>query len=289
MLVDTHCHIQFQGYNNDRDAVIARCKEKGIILNLVGTQKDTSAAAVALAEKHDNMYASIATHPVHLHPTHVDEEESHFMTREEIFDEAHYEKLAQSPKVIAVGECGLDLYHVPKDKTVEEVLEKQKRVFLDHANFAARHNLPLCIHVRDGVTPETAKAHNLMIELLKAMEKPARGVIHCYTSNWTHAEQYLSLGFYLGFTGVVTFPPKKLDPKSQTDLLEVLEKMPLDRILLETDAPYLAPQAFRGQRSEPWMVEEVVKKIAEVRGLSYDEVAKQTYENTLRLFDRIHV
>ncbi len=286
MLVDTHCHIQFQGYNNDRDAVILRCKEKGIILNLVGTQKDTSAAAVTLAEQHENMYASIATHPVHLHPTHVDEEESHFMTREEEFDEVHYEKLAQSPKVIAIGECGLDLYHLPKDKTIADVLEKQKQVFLDHANFAQKHDLPLCIHVRDGLTPETAKAHDLMIELLKDMKAP-RGVIHCYTSNWRHAEQYLSLGFYLGFTGVVTFPAKKLDPKPQENLLEVLKKMPLDRILLETDSPYLAPQAFRGQRSEPWMVEEVVKTIAKIKGLSYDEVATATYENTLRLFDKI--
>ncbi len=209
------------------------------------------------------------------------------MTREEDFDEPYYEKLVQSKKVIAIGECGLDLYHLPSDKTVDEVLEKQKRVFLAHANFAQKHGLPLAIHVRDGLTPETARAHDTMIELLRGFKTPLCGVIHCFTSNWRHAEQYLSLGFYLGFTGVVTFPAKKLDPKPQEDLLEVLAKMSIDRMVLETDSPYLAPQKYRGQRSEPWMVEEVVKKMAEIRGLPYDEMAKQTYENTLRLFDRI--
>ncbi len=287
MLIDTHAHIQFQAYKDDRDAVVARCRERGMILNLVGTQKDTSRLAVELAEQYDWMYASIATHPIHLHPTHVDEEETHFMSREESFDWDHYGELAKSKKVIGVGETGLDLYHIPKDKTVEEVLAKQTQVFLDHVEFARLHDLPLVIHCRDGSPALTTGAHDSMIKILKSLKREIRGTVHCYTSDWAHAEAYLALGLYLGFTGVVTFPPKKLDPTPQLDLLEVVKRVPLDRVVVETDSPYLAPQAYRGQRAEPWMVEEVVKKFAEVRGTSYEEMTGRIEANTRRLFSKI--
>jgi len=284
MLFDTHCHIQFRAFKDDHEAVIKRCLDKGMILNLVGTQKDTSKWAVEMAEKYENVYASIGTHPIHLHPTHVDEEETHFMTREEDFDEPYYDKLAQSKKVIGVGECGLDLYHLPKDKTKEEVLAKQKDIFLKHLRFAEHHDLPLVIHCRE--------AHDEMIKLLKSETSSKsqiknlniQGTIHCFTSNWSHAQQYLEMGFYLGFTGVVTFPPKKTDPNPQLQLNEVVEKVPLDRVVVETDAPYLAPQSYRGQRAEPWMVEEVVKRFAVVRGVSAEEMAEITTANARRLF-----
>ncbi len=281
MFIDTHAHIQFDAYKTDRDAVVARCQEKGLILNIVGTQKDTSKRAVEMAESYDHMYASIGTHPIHLHSTHVDEEESSFLSREESFDEAYYEQLVKSPKVIGIGECGLDLYHVPKEKSKQEVLEKQRTVFLSHVEFAYKHNLPLVIHCRD--------AHDEMIDLLRSLNREIRGTVHCYTSNWKHAEQYLDMGLYLGFTGVVTFPPKKLDPAPQLGLLETLERMPLDRIVVETDSPYLAAQAYRGTRAEPWMVEEVVKKIALTRRLSVEKMNEIIVQNTLRLFDRIQI
>jgi len=113
------------------------------------------------------------------------------------------------------------------------------------------------------------------------------GVIHCFTGNWTQAQKFLDLGLYLGFTGVITFPPRKSNPKADLDLREVVEHCPLDKMLIETDSPYLAPQAYRGQRCEPWMVEEVAQKIAEIRGLTTDEVIKITEENTRRLFTKI--
>lgn len=279
MKIDTHCHIQFQAYTDDRDAVIARCKEKRTILNLVGTQKDTSTLAVELAEQYDWMYASIGTHPIHLHPTHVDEEETHFMSREEEFDEPYYEQLVQSKKVIGIGECGLDLWHVPKDVPVEHVLQKQKKVFINHANFAHKHGLPLVIHCRE--------AHEHMVGVLEGFQRPIQGTVHCFTANWGFAEKYLALGLHLGFTGVITFPPKKTDPRPQEELLEVVKNIPLDRVVVETDSPYLAPQAYRGTRSEPWMVEEVIKKIAEIKGLSVETVEKQVEENTRRLFTRV--
>ena len=216
------------------------------------------------------------------------------MTREEDFDDPYYEELAQSKKVIGVGECGLDMYHVPKDKTKEEVLEKQKQVFLAQVRFAQKHDLPLVIHCRE--------AHDQMIQLLKSevrsprLQTPGasatggqaksdiRGTIHCFTSNWTHAQEYLNLGFYLGFTGVVTFPPKKSDTNPQLRLNEVVENVPLDRVVIETDAPYLAPQAYRGRRAEPWMVEEVVKRFAAVRHVSVEDMANITTANARRLF-----
>lgn len=281
--MDTHCHVQFQAFAHDVDDVIEKCLAKGMILNMVGTQKDTSRSAVAFAERYDNVYASIGTHPIHLHPTHVDEEETHFMSREEHFDEAYYEELVQSKKVIGIGECGLDLYHLPKDISVDEVLAKQKEVFLAHLRFALKHDLPLVIHCRE--------AHEEMIRLLQSEAQThtaqIRGTIHCFTSHWGHAQSYLNMGFYLGFTGVVTFPPKKTNPTQQIQLEEVIQKIPLDRIVIETDSPYLAPQAYRGRRSEPWMVEEVVKKFATVRGLSFDEMTIQIAENSHRLFSRI--
>ena len=278
-MIDTHAHIQFDAYKTDRDDVVKRCAEKNLILNLVGTQKNTSKKAVEMAEQYTNMYASIGTHPIHLHSTHVDEEESSFLSREEDFDEVYYSELVKSPKVIGIGECGLDLFHVPKDKSREEVLQKQTDVFLQHVDFAQKHNLPLVIHCRD--------AHGQMIDVLKSLKREIRGTVHCYTSNYEHAKQYLDLGLYLGFTGVITFPPKKLDPKPQIDLIEVAQKMPLDRIVVETDSPYLAAQAYRGQRAEPWMVEEVVKQIALIRGVGEKEMEDQIFHNTLQLFDRI--
>ena len=250
-------------------------------LNLVGTQKDTSQWAVEMAEKYDNVYASIGTHPIHLHPTHVDEEETHFMSREEGFDEAYYAELARSKKVIGVGECGLDLWHVPKDTAVSEVLAKQKEVFLQHYNFAREHDLALVVHCRE--------AHEEMIQLLRSSfivhSSSARGVIHCFTANWDQAQAYLQMGFYLGFTGVITFPPKKTNPGPQLWLNEVVEKIPLDRVVVETDSPYLAPQKYRGERAEPWMVAEVVKRFAEARGLSFEKMERQIEENTRILFN----
>lgn len=268
--------------NADRDAIIERGRKRGIILNLVGTQKDTSKQAVLLAKENSDMYASIGTHPNHVFPTHIDEEESHFMSREEDFDEVYYEEIFNlaPEKVIGIGECGLDLFHLPPDVSVETVLEKQKEVFKKHVAFAVKHDVPLVIHVRE--------AHEHMIELLETIELPKhRGTIHCYTGDWTFAQEYLKLGFDLGFTGVITFPAKKTNPLQQESLWEVIRNMPEDRIVVETDAPYLAPQKYRGERCEPWMTEECVAKIAELRGKDIKEMEEIIFANSKRLFYKI--
>lgn len=278
-LIDTHCHIQFNVFKDDAGAVLQKCEEKNMILNVVGSQKDTSQRAVEYAEKYPFIYASIGLHPIHLFSTHVDEEESKFVSREEDFDYEYYKKLGNSPKVIAIGECGLDLYHLPEGKNKEEVLEKQKQTFIAQHNLAQELDLPIVIHVRE--------AHEEMIGLLSGLSDKIRAVVHCYTGNWHYAQKYLDLGLNLGFTGVITFPPKKTAPEIQVSLLEVVEKCPLDRMLIETDAPYLAPNAYRGQRCEPWMVEETAKKIAEIKGLSLAEVVSATTQNARNLFQKI--
>lgn len=280
MLIDTHCHIQFNAYKDDANEVIKRCTEKGMILNAVGSQKDTSERAVEYAEKYPNIYATVGLHPIHTHETFVDEDEISFKSREEDFDYEFYKKLASHPKVIAIGECGLELFHVPKDLDKDEFLIKQNKAFLEQIKLAKELNLPLVIHVRE--------AHEETLEILNSVEK-LKGVVHCYTGNWVNAKKYLDMGLYLGFTGVITFPPKKTGPQPQLDLLEVVKNCPLERILIETDSPYLAPQAYRGQRCEPWMVEEVAKKIGEIKETSTEEVIKATSNNALNLFSKIKI
>lgn len=278
MLIDTHCHIQFNAYKDDAGEVLKRCREKSMILNAVGSQRDTSVRAVEYAEKYDFIWATVGLHPIHTHEDEVDEGEVKFKSREEDFDYEFYKKLAGHPKVIAIGECGLELYHVPENINKEKFLDKQKEVFLGQIKLAQELDLPLVIHVRD--------AHKEIMEVLKEQQN-LKGVVHCYTGNWENAQIYLDMGLYLGFTGVITFPPKKTDPQAQTDLLEVVKNIPLDRILIETDAPYLAPQAYRGQRCEPWMVEEVAKKIAETRGQPLSDIENTVFSNAKKLFTKI--
>ncbi len=300
MLFDSHCHLQFKTYKDDFDQVLKRCEEKQTLLNVVGSQIDTSMRAVELAQKYENIYASVGLHPVHLHETRVDEEEISFKSREEDFDYEKYKTLAQNKKVVAIGECGLELFHLPENLDKEKILQKQKEVFIKQYELAQELDLPIIIHVRD--------AHEEMIKLLNVIASGAKqshevqktvglprpsgsrnddimnGIVHCYTGNWEYAQQYLSLGLYIGFTGVITFPPRKTDPKVQEDLLEVVKNVPFEKMLIETDSPYLAPQEYRGERCEPWMVEEVAKKIAQIRGKTTEEIIEITGNNAKKLF-----
>ncbi len=280
MLIDTHCHVQFKAYQDDREVVLGRCAEKGVVMNVIGTQQSTSQKAVELAESRDDVYATIGLHPIQTEKITVEEETTMFVARGEDFDMEFYDTLVRSSnKVIAIGETGLDAYHVPKDQELSAVMEKQWGLFLKHVELAQRYDLPLVIHVRD--------AHEELIKRLQEQKVNIHAVVHCFTGNWEQAQAYLDMGFYLGFTGVVTYPIKKINPTVQEQLLEVVDNIPLDRILVETDAPYLAPQAYRGQRSEPWMVEEVVKLFAIRRGMSENEMQEITVRNAKALFTRI--
>lgn len=277
MIFDSHCHAQFNAFKNDYEEVINHSGEKGVILNIVGTQSATSKRAVEIAERFKNVYASIGLHPVHLFSACVDEEETTFVSREEKFDANYYRELAKSKKVIGIGECGFELFHLPSEVNKEEILKKQKEVFYAQYKLAKELDLTLIIHVRD--------AHQEMIDFLKEIgAADIRAVIHCFTGNLEEAKEYLNFGFYLGFTGVITFPPRKTNQESTLELLKVVKNIPQDRIVAETDAPYLAPQAYRGKRAEPWMVEEVVKKIAEIREKNFEDISETIFQNTVKLF-----
>jgi TatD DNase family protein len=248
------------------------------LVNAVGTEKSTSKDAIRFADKFDFCFATVGLHPGHLFSEHHDENESEQKIEENEFDFDYYEELVKHPKVVAVGECGIDLYRLPPKISREEVLQKQTDVFLAQAKLAKKHSLPLVIHCRE--------AHEEMIEVLKTLPSQT-GTIHCYTSNWKYAEQYLALGYYIGFTGIITFPPQKKNPTAQEELLEVVRRIPADRILVETDCPYLAPMPYRGKQGEPWMVEEVIKKIAEIREESVDYILNKSVENAQNLFKKL--
>ena len=279
MFFDTHTHVNFSAFSakggsasggkDDTDATIKRALDSHTWMINVGTQVDTSKAAVELASKYpQGVFAAIGLHPVHTWQQMLDEEESHFKSRAEVFDEAKYEKLLNN-KVVAVGECGLDYYRVSKDSNQEAVISKQKSEFIKQINFAKEHKLPMTIHCRD--------AYNDLLEILKSEYSGLPAVIHSFTDTWETAKKFLDQGYYIAFNGILTF-----DKIGR--LAEVVSKMPFDKLLVETDAPYLTPPPFRGKRNEPAYVKYVVAKIAEIRGRSSEEMASRTFENARRLF-----
>ncbi|MBI5023289.1 MAG: TatD family hydrolase [Candidatus Magasanikbacteria bacterium] len=283
MLIDSHCHVQFNAYKNDAEEVIRRSLEREVKMIVVGSQASTSKRAVEYARRYDGLWAVIGLHPIHLTLQEVDEEEINFHSREEKFDYNFYKKLAIDEKVVGIGEAGLDFFHLPKNLTLETVTEIQTETFEAQAELATELNLPMVIHCRD--------AHQTLLPILQKFYQNGklqnRGVAHCFTGNWQEAKGYLDLGFNIGFTGVITFPAKKINPGPQLNLIEVVKNTPLNMILVETDSPYLAPQEHRGERCEPWMVIEVSKKIAEIKNISFEEVVKQTVKNTLNLFSKM--
>ncbi|MEK7639844.1 MAG: TatD family hydrolase [Patescibacteria group bacterium] len=275
-LIDTHCHLNFNAYKDDLDAVIKRTLDADMRVINIGTQRDTSKVAVDLAQKYSGkLFASVAIHPVHLHSQHVDEEESSFNTREEQFDHAYYKHLAMQPGVVAIGECGLDYFRIPDGVDEKIFKQKQKDVFLQHIQLAQEVDKPLILHVRASKdNPQGA-----YLDLLEVMQHAnyTRGVVHCYTGDLDTAKKFLDAGCLLSFTGIITFPNAK-------QLLDIVKFTPLDRLMVETDAPYLAPQQFRGKRNEPLYVQYVAQKISEVKGLQVSVVEEQTTVNAENFF-----
>ncbi len=289
MLLDTHCHVHFNAYKEDSDEVIRRAFLNGIKMITVGTDANTSSAAIALATKYeDGIWATVGLHPNHLFSLHYDEFELSNPKKElEKFDYEFYKNLVRSSeKVVAIGECGLDFYRISTELNVEEVKAKQIKVFKEHIHLATELNLPLIVHVRDGSTALTASAHKEIIDILHDEihqgNLSKRGVIHCFSGNWADAERYFDLGFMISFTGIITFPPKK----GELDILaEVVKNAPLEKIMVETDSPYLAPPPHRGRRNEPSYVKFVAERVANIKGISFEEAANQTAKNAIALFN----
>jgi TatD DNase family protein len=263
---DAHTHVNFVAYNDDRDEVIARAKEAGVAMNVVGTQADTSREAVALAEKYDHIYATIGLHPIHTSKSYHDEKElgeggKEFTSRGEKFDASVYESMGKSDRVIAIGECGLDYFRVE-----ESTKDLQIKAFIEHIELANTLKKPLMLHIRNAYADalEVLKAHTNVL-----------GDVHFFAGDWATAKKFLDLGFTLSFTGVVTFTH---------DYDEVIKNAPLDMLLSETDAPYVTPAPHRGKRNESAYVPYVVKAIAGIRGEDEEIVRTQLLANAARVF-----
>jgi TatD DNase family protein len=286
MLIDSHTHLQFKAFEDDIEKVIQTCLEKDMILNIVGTQKDTSKKAVDLASEYSNFYATVGVHPIQHTATAVEEEQTNFISKGEEFDEEFFDNLVATGNVIAIGETGLDKYHIPEGEEGAIAFEKQKILFKKHIAFARKHALPLVVHVRDAKNPDEPSTHEDMFEVLEEEFKnngKVKGVLHCFTGNMEQMKKYIDLGFFIGVGGVVTYPNKG-NKYAKGSLAEVIDRVPIEKLLTETDSPYLSPQKYRGGRCEPWMVEEVVSFLADRRSVSSEELNVIIENNFRQLF-----
>ena len=251
-LIDTHAHLSDEAYDGDRKEVIARARAAGVaqIVN-VGFDLDSSRKAAALAREYDFIYAAAGVHP-------------HDAARAPAGYLAELEALARGRKVVAVGETGLDFYRNLSPRP------EQRRVFREQLALARELELPVIIHDRD--------AHEEVLKILRQDGLgPAGGVLHCFSGDWEMARECLRMGFYISFAGVVTYP-------KSTQLQRIAVDLPPERLLIETDCPYLTPAPLRGKRNEPALVRRVLEQIAGLRGMPAAELAQLTTENARRLF-----
>ncbi|WP_042353280.1 TatD family hydrolase [Bacillus massiliigorillae] len=252
MLFDTHAHLNAEQYEEDLEAVIERAQAEGVSkIVVVGFDKPTITKAMELAESYSFIYASVGWHPVDA----ID------MTEDDL---VWIEELAAHPKVVALGEMGLD-YHW--DKSPKEI---QKEVFRKQIALAKRVKLPIIIHNREAT-------QDIMNILKEEGAEEVGGIMHCFSGSAEIAKECIKMNFYISFGGPVTF-------KNAKNVKEVAAQIPLDRLLVETDCPYLTPHPFRGKRNEPGYVKLVAEQIAELKNLSFEEIANITTENAKKLF-----
>lgn len=279
-LIDSHCHVHFNAYKQDMDEVIKRTLERGVFMITVGTQKDTSRKGLEVAEHYDGMWATVGLHPNHtVEQEFWDDDElppeeqatPKIKTRAESFDTDYYRELVKHPKCVGIGEFGLDYYRIPEGVDRDEVIRRQEETVRAQFDLATEANKPVVIHCRDAY-PRQAE---MIKEAIGEGKLARRGVIHCFTGTLEDARAFIDLGFFISFSGILTFAK---------ELQAVAKELPLDRLLVETDAPYLTPAPDRGKRNEPWRVEYVAMKLAELKGVTFDEVAEQTVKNTKQIF-----
>ena len=276
-LIDTHSHIHFPPFAADRAEVLARMRAKGIATVTIGTSLGTSEAGIRFAEEQPDVWVSVGLHPEHLTSTFHDENEGE--VKETSLDIERLRRLAvASSKVVAIGETGLDAYRVDEGMDPEQARLLQERSFRDHLLVAHEVRLPVVIHCREALT----RLAEILQEEITNGRTPYT-IVHSFTGTWEEVKPLLDLGCYIAVNGIATFPPRKTQIFEQA-IDRTIERIPMDRLLIETDSPYLAPAAFRGKRNEPAYVEEVAKHIAKVRGLSLDDVARQTTENAIQAF-----
>ena len=260
MLIDSHAHLEMKEFDSDREEVIKRAGNEGVdFIVTVGTNLKLSLKAVALADKYENIYATVGVHPHDVAQTDKN-------TLESLKELVH----ANPEKIVAYGEIGLDFFRNISPQ------EKQIEVFGLQLELASELNLPVVIHDRE--------AHEQTLEIVKS-SGVRRGVFHCFSGDYEMAKQCIDLGFYISIPGVVTFDKAKT-------IQDVVQRVPLSSLLLETDAPYLAPVPHRGKRNEPSFIVHTAKKVAEIKNIPWEEVAQATACNAMNLFgiktSRIH-
>lgn len=282
--LDIHAHTNFVLFDEDRDTVIRRALNNDTWIINIGTQYNTSKKAVEMTNLYkDGVYACIGLHPIHTSASYHDESElgkngKEFTSRGEIFDKEKYKQLARMGKVVGIGECGLDYYHISP-----EGLEKQKNAFISQIELANELNLPLMLHIRNSDEHLDTNAYQDVLSLLKQHSK-VKGVVHFFAGTLKDAKDFIDFGFYVSFAGVITYPPKKND-KRPVNYEETIKELPLDRIMADTDSPYVAPVPHRGQRNEPVYIRDIIKKVALIKGLEEKEVALSVRSNIKKLFD----
>jgi len=302
MLVDTHSHLHFAKFDEDRSEVHARMASFDIKNITVGTAVTTSRDAIAYADSHDDTWCSVGYHPEHVTSDYEDEDEKGAM--DEPYSIKALEELAKSsPRVLAIGECGLD-YHRLTDqiplnppfssgtpdnspslkkegngKDFNQQKLSQQSVFQEQINLAAKLDKTLIVHMRDAEEDML-----IMIKKARAEHPNLRIVMHSFTSTWKQAQALLDLDCYLGIGGIVTFKPRKAT--AEEDILSnIVKKMPIDRILFETDCPWLAPVPVRGERNEPTHVRHIAEFVGNLHGLSFENISKITLENSQKCFN----
>jgi len=252
MLVDSHCHLDFPELHSDLDGVLERMSANGVTHALtISTTLETFPAVRAVARTHANVWCSAGVHP-------DERRDAREVTEDELV------AMARDPRVVAIGETGLDYYRVEGDT------EWQRARFRTHIRAARRSAKPLVIHTR-------AAAEDTLRLMREEGADEAGGVMHCFTETWEVAQAAMALGFHISFSGIVTF-------KNAADLKEVAKRVPLERMLVETDSPYLAPVPHRGKPNQPAFVKHVAEEIARLRGVAVEAVARATTDNFFRLF-----
>jgi TatD DNase family protein len=258
MLVDSHCHLNYPPYNQGLNQYILRAKQAGIGYFLtISTELSKCSEIMSIAEQYQEVFCSVGTHP------HEASQISNKISQtEEIV------LLSNHPKVIGIGECGLDFFYMSSNP-VEQI-----SIFQDHINAAQKTQLPLIIHTRDAEKQTIDMLSNTQISSI-----PVSGVLHCFTGTETLARAALDLGFYLSISGIVTF-------KNAQELRDIVRWIPDDRLLLETDAPFLAPVPHRGKQNEPAFLLNTAELVANIRNTTLDKLSQSTTENFFRLFQK---
>lgn len=272
MLFDAHGHIHFPLYDADRDEVISRAKKAGVKMISVGTQASTSESAIKLSKQYpEDIWATVGFHPNHLAENWHHDKKEQSDAGPEVFDIKKLSLLAEDKKVVAIGECGLDYFRLKENSGPQKL--KQKEVFIQQIRLAQKLRKALMMHNRPSTGSDDAYLDAL--DILETENATVPRINHFYVGSLEVTKKLVSAGFYFTFGGVITFA---------RDYDEVIKYIPLERILLETDAPYVAPMPYRGKRNEPAFIVKTAEKIAEIKGITFDEVADVTSATAKKIF-----